>query len=126
MDNSHNEGGGSCIYLQQDLRDDGVDIEQGVQVKTQELFPRPGKPTDMSGFHVRNFMGCFDSFIAFLCPKCVAGYLKRNALCSSCSSLQYLFPGSSLQLSCKSIDKSDSFFWSLNFRGQTLQLQSRR
>lgn len=34
-------------------------------------------------------------------------YLKRKALCRSLSSLQYLSTGSSLQLSCKPIDKSD-------------------
>lgn len=46
------DGGGGCIYLQQDLGDNGVDIEQGVQIKAQELFTRPGKPTDASGSHV--------------------------------------------------------------------------
>lgn len=30
-----------CWYSQQDFRDDGVDIEHGVQVETQELFPAP-------------------------------------------------------------------------------------
>lgn len=37
--------GGSGVYLQQDFRDDGVDVEQGVQIKTQELFTSPDKQT---------------------------------------------------------------------------------
>lgn len=39
------QGGGSGVYLQQDFRDDGVDVEQSVQIKTQELFTSPGKQT---------------------------------------------------------------------------------
>lgn len=43
-------------------------------------------------------------------------YLKRKALCRSLSSLQYLFAGSSLQLSCKSVDKSDFTFLVLQMK----------
>lgn len=39
------QGGGSGVYLQQDFRDDGVDVKQGVQIKTQELFTSPDKQT---------------------------------------------------------------------------------
>lgn len=47
------DGGGSGVYSQQHLGDNWVDIEQGVQVKTQELFTRPGNQQTRQGLKER-------------------------------------------------------------------------
>lgn len=41
--------GRSGAYLQQDFGDNGVDIKQSVQIKTQELFTRPGNQQTSQG-----------------------------------------------------------------------------
>lgn len=41
--------GGSGVYLQQHLGHNGVDIKQGVQIKTQELFTWPGNQQTRQG-----------------------------------------------------------------------------
>lgn len=43
----------SIVYLQQDLRDYGVDVKQGVQIKTQELFTTPDGKTQQTDSDVR-------------------------------------------------------------------------